>query len=99
MSAQIQPSITTRLVVAKTLGTFFGLMALVGLSIMLPESGWLTRFGMLAWYITLGSIVRLWLTVGIDSQSQRSHGFAVLVCSGGCIYRCNNRLGEHPLRW
>lgn len=59
MSAQIQPSITTRLVVAKTIGTFFGLMALVGLSIMLPESGWLTRFGMLAWYITLGGIVGL----------------------------------------
>lgn len=59
MSAQIQPSIATRLVVAKTLGTLFGLMTLVGLSIMLPESSWLMRFGILAWYITLGGIVGL----------------------------------------
>ena len=57
MSKDVRPSITTRLVVAKTLGMLFGLMALVGVSIILPESGWLPRLGLLFWYVTMGGFI------------------------------------------
>ena len=35
----------------------FGLMALVGVSIILPESGWLPRLGLLFWYVTMGGFI------------------------------------------
>ena len=53
----VQPSITTRMLVAKTLGLFFGILAMIGTSMWLPESDWLTRLGFLFWYLTIGSMI------------------------------------------
>ena len=47
------------MLVAKTLGLFFGILAMIGTSMWLPESGWLTRLGFLFWYLTIGSMIGL----------------------------------------
>jgi hypothetical protein len=57
MAHQVQPSMTTRLVVAKTIGLLFGVLAMTGLTILVPESPWLPRFGLLFWYTTMGVFI------------------------------------------
>ena len=47
----------TRLIVSKTVGLLFGLLALLGISVFVPESCLLTRFGLLLWYFTMGGII------------------------------------------
>lgn len=53
----VQPSIATRLTISKTLGLLFGVLALIGLSVVMPESGLRTRFGLLLWYFSMGGVI------------------------------------------
>jgi hypothetical protein len=52
-----QPSITTRLIISKTVGLLFGVLALIGLSVFLPDSDLLSRFGLMLWYFTMGGFI------------------------------------------
>ena len=52
-----KPSLTTRIIIGKSLGFLFGLLGLILLPYFYPESDWLLRWGILFWYTTLGAIV------------------------------------------
>jgi hypothetical protein len=52
-----KPSLMTRIVVGKTVGFAFGLLAFLLLPSLMPDVGWLLRFGVLFWYTTLGAII------------------------------------------
>lgn len=52
-----KPSLMTRIIVGKTVGFIVGLLAFVALPVLVPDAGWLLRFGVLFWYTTLGAII------------------------------------------
>ncbi len=51
------PSLVTRIAIGKTVGFLIGLAGFVGLPWLIPEVGWLPRWGFLLWYTTLGAII------------------------------------------
>ena len=51
------PSLTTRISVGKLVGFIFGLIGLICLPYLYPEAGWMIRWGILLWYVTLGAII------------------------------------------
>ena len=52
-----KPSLTTRIIVGKTVGFAIGLLGLILLPVFWPEAGWMPRIGILLWYTTLGAII------------------------------------------
>lgn len=54
-----KPSLVTRIVVGKTLGFAIGLIGLVTIPYLWPESSWMERFGFLFWYTTVGAVIGL----------------------------------------
>jgi hypothetical protein len=52
-----KPSLMTRIAVGKLIGFLFGLAGFLLLPFFLPETGWLIRWGILLWYITVGAII------------------------------------------
>jgi len=53
------PSLTIRVLIGKGVGLFFGLTSFILLPFILPETGWLVRWGILLWYPTVGAIIGL----------------------------------------
>ncbi len=51
------PSLITRIVIGKTIGLVFGLMAFIFVPYFLPVADELLRWGILLWYTTLGAII------------------------------------------
>lgn len=51
------PSLITRIAIGKAIGFIFGLIGFISLPYFLPDAGWLLRWGILFWYITLGAII------------------------------------------
>ena len=51
------PSLMTRIAIGKGIGFLFGLTGFILLPYFLPDAGWLLRWGILLWYITLGAII------------------------------------------
>ena len=51
------PSLTTRILIGKSIGFLFGLAGFVLLPLFLPEAAWLIRWGILLWYTTVGAII------------------------------------------
>jgi len=51
------PSLTTRIIIGKTIGLVIGLTGFVLLPYFYPEAGWLLRWGVLLWYTTIGAII------------------------------------------
>jgi len=51
------PSLTTRIIIGKTIGLVIGLTGFVLLPFFYPEAGWLLRWGVLLWYTTIGAII------------------------------------------
>ena len=51
------PSLITRIAIGKGIGFLFGLAGFIFLPHFLPEIGWLTRWGILFWYTTVGAII------------------------------------------
>ena len=52
-----KPSLVTRVAVGKGAGFAVGLAGFLLLPVLVPEAGWLIRWGILLWYTTLGAIV------------------------------------------
>ena len=52
-----KPSLITRIAVGKGVGLIFGLIGFVSLPYFVPEAGWLIRWGILLWYVTVGAII------------------------------------------
>ncbi len=52
-----KPSLITRIAVGKAVGFAVGLAGFLLLPVLVPEAGWLIRWGVLLWYTTLGAIV------------------------------------------
>ncbi len=52
-----KPSLVTRVVTGKTVGFLFGLIPFIFLPHFLPDVSWLTRWGILLWYNTLGGLI------------------------------------------
>ena len=52
-----KPSLVTRIAVGKGIGFLIGLIGFIFLPFFLPEAGWLIRWGILLWYMTLGAII------------------------------------------
>ena len=51
------PSIMTRIAIGKGIGFVVGLAGLIFLPSFMPEAGWMLRFGILFWYITVGAFI------------------------------------------
>ena len=51
------PSLTTRIIIGKTIGLVIGLAGFILLPFFYPEAGWLLRWGILLWYTTVGAII------------------------------------------
>jgi len=51
------PSLITRIAIGKVIGFIFGLIGLIFLPYFWPEAEWLTRWGILLWYTTVGAII------------------------------------------
>jgi len=51
------PSLIIRIAIGKGVGFLFGLSGLVLLPYFWPDADWMTRWGILFWYTTLGAIV------------------------------------------
>lgn len=51
------PSFTTRIAIGKAIGLFFGLMVFIFVSYVMPDVGWLFRWGILLWYTTIGAVI------------------------------------------
>ena len=49
--------------VGKAVGLLFGLVGFVLLPVLAPGSGWLLRWGVLLWYMTLGALVAMACTL------------------------------------
>jgi hypothetical protein len=45
--------------IGKAVGLLFGLAGFVLLPVLAPSSGWLLRWGVLLWYLTLGALVAM----------------------------------------
>ena len=52
-----KPSLVTRIAIGKGIGFLIGLIGFIFLPFFLPEAGWLIRWGILLWYMTLGAII------------------------------------------
>ncbi len=52
-----KPSLVTRIAVGKGVGFAVGLAGFLLLPVLVPEAGWLIRWGVLLWYTTLGAII------------------------------------------
>jgi hypothetical protein len=50
-------SLLTRIAIGKGLGFLVGLTGFTLLPFMLPDSGWLLRWGLLLWYTTMGGMI------------------------------------------
>jgi len=50
-------SLMTRIVIGKSIGFAVGLIGFTMLPFMLPDSGWLLRWGLLFWYTTVGAFI------------------------------------------
>ncbi len=53
------PSLTTRIVIGKSIGFALGLIGLIVIPFLWPDSGWMERIAFLFWYTTLGAFVGL----------------------------------------
>jgi hypothetical protein len=51
------PSLTTRIIIGEVVGLVFGLAGFILLPFFYPEAGWLLRWGILLWYMTVGAII------------------------------------------
>ena len=52
-----KPSLVTRIAVGKGVGFAVGLAGFLLMPVLVPEAGWLIRWGVLLWYTTLGAII------------------------------------------
>ena len=53
------PSLVTRVAIGKLLGFAMGLIGLIIIPYLWPDSGWMERIAFLFWYTTLGAFVGL----------------------------------------
>ena len=53
------PSLVTRIAIGKLLGFALGLIGLIVIPFLWPDSGWMERIAFLLWYTTLGAFVGL----------------------------------------
>ena len=53
------PSLITRVVIGKSIGFALGLIGLIIIPFLWPDSGWMERIAFLFWYTTLGAFVGL----------------------------------------
>ena len=53
------PSLVTRVAIGKLLGFAVGLIGLIIIPFLWPDSGWMERIAFLLWYTTLGAFVGL----------------------------------------
>ncbi len=53
------PSLITRVVIGKSIGFALGLIGLIVIPFLWPDSGWMERIAFLFWYTTLGAFVGL----------------------------------------
>ncbi len=53
------PSLTTRIVIGKSIGFALGLIGLIVIPFLWPDSGWMERIAFLFWYTTIGAFVGL----------------------------------------
>lgn len=53
------PSLVARIAIGKAIGFAIGLAGLIFLPYVWPEADWLTRWGILLWYTTMGAIIGL----------------------------------------
>jgi hypothetical protein len=54
-----KPSLVTRIAVGKAIGFAIGLIGLVIIPYLWPDSSWMERFGFLFWYTTVGAVIGL----------------------------------------
>ena len=52
-----KPSLMLRIAIGKGVGFVFGLAGFLLLPYFLPDAGWLLRWGILFWYITVGAFI------------------------------------------
>ncbi len=53
------PSLVTRIVIGKSIGFSLGLVALLVIPLLWPDSSWMERIAFLFWYTTVGAVVGL----------------------------------------
>ena len=53
------PSLVTRIAIGKLIGFALGLIGLIVIPFLWPDSGWMERIAFLLWYTTLGAFVGL----------------------------------------
>lgn len=53
------PLLIRRIGIGKAIGLLIGLAGFVLLPVVAPDSGWLLRWGLLFWYLTLGALVAM----------------------------------------
>ena len=53
------PSLVTRIAIGKLLGFALGLIGLIVIPFLWPDSSWMERIAFLLWYTTLGAFVGL----------------------------------------
>lgn len=53
------PSLVTRIAIGKAIGFVLGLIGLIVIPLLWPDSSWMERFAFLFWYTTLGAFVGL----------------------------------------
>jgi len=51
------PSLITRIAIGKSIGFALGLIGLVVIPFLWPDSGWMERIGFLLWYTTVGAFI------------------------------------------
>jgi hypothetical protein len=51
------PSLITRIAIGKLVGFVLGLVGIISLSYMLPDSSWMERLAFLLWYTTVGAFI------------------------------------------
>ena len=59
------PSLVTRIAIGKLIGFALGLIGLVVIPLLWPDSSWMERIGFLCWYTTVGAFVGM---VGVFTQ-------------------------------
>ena len=52
-----KPSLMLRIAIGKGIGFLFGLAGFLLFPYFIPDSGWLLRWGILFWYITVGCVI------------------------------------------
>ena len=53
------PSLVTRIAIGKAIGFALGLVGLIVIPLLWPDSGWMERIAFLFWYTTVGAFVGL----------------------------------------